>query len=242
MLYIYGTIFNNASTIIASLESISNINYQKIFITDNFSTDGTYEILDRYKKEYRLEIIRIKCNRGMGRQTSMERAMRECTESDYLMTMDFDSFYGNDFVEYINEVIKEPKKNTVFNNFLSLKGANAIPWRNLNNGEDWERMAHFINDHFKVYLKELTIQNQHVEGSRDLRYANGLKYYYRVFFNTVELQRGWCFKSYNEFYNHVKKYRLIVFIAYLFSKLYKNYCYDPELNNREFVRRFSVIV
>lgn len=240
MLYIYGTIFNNVGTVMESLKSISNIHYEKIFITENYSTDGTYEILNKCKNEYRIQILRVKCNRGTGRQIAMQYAMNECEENDYLMTIDFDSIYGADFVDYINDIIREPRMNAVFNNFLSLKNANDIPWRNLNNGEDWERMAHFIKDHFKVYLKELTIENQHLEGSRDFRYATGFKYYYRIFFNTVELQRGWCFKTFGEFYNHVKKYKIIVFIAYILSKFYPNYCYDPKLNNREIVRKYGI--
>ena len=241
MLYIYGTIFNNASTVLESLKSISKTQYKKLFITDNYSTDGTYEILNQYRKEYRLEIIRVKCNRGMGRQIAMQNAIRECTETDYSMTMDFDSIYGQDFVSYVTEIIKISRENSVFNNFLSLRNVNTIPWRNLNNGEDWERMAHFISQHFKVYLKSnLIIMNQYVDGSRDRRYANGLNYYYRVFNNTIELQRSWCFKSFTEFYNHVKKYKLIVFVAYMLSKFYRNYCYDQVLNNRELVRKFAI--
>jgi hypothetical protein len=240
---IYGTVFNNAITVLQSLKSLTNIPYKKMYITDNFSTDSTYEILTKYQNEYRLEIIRIKCNQGMGRQISMELAMQECSETDYLMTMDFNTIYGENFVIYINDIIKEPRENAVFNNFLSLKNANSISWRNLNNGEDWERMAHFVDHHFNVYLKsDLTIHNQEVYGSRDRRYAIGIHYYYRTFINTVELQRSWCFKSFGEFYKHVKKYEAVVFTAYLLSKFYKNYCYDPVLNNKEFVKKFAIML
>ena len=45
MLYIYGTIFNNHDIVLKSLESIKKLPYQKIFVTDNYSTDGTYELL-----------------------------------------------------------------------------------------------------------------------------------------------------------------------------------------------------
>lgn len=240
MLYIYGTIFNNASTVLESLKSIKNIPYGKIFITDNYSKDGTYEILTEYENEYRLEIIRVKCNRGMGRQISMEHAMQECSETDYLMTIDFDTIYGEDFVNYITNIIKEPRENTVFTNFLSLKNANRIPWRNLNNGEDWERLAHFVSERFNVYLKDLTMNNQEMNGSRDRRYARGLNYYFRIFMNTVELQRGWCFKSFGDFYKNVRKYKPVVFIAYMVSKFYKTYCYDPELNNKDLVNKFAI--
>lgn len=237
MLYIYGTIYNNAETVLDSLNSIHYLSYKKLFIVDNYSNDGTYEILQQNREKYRLEITRIKCNRGQGRQLAMEKAMLECGTSDYLMTMDFDSIYGDDFIRLVSGIITSIHENCVYNNFLCLKNANAIPWRYLNNGEDWERMAHFASNGYNIYLKEVQIMNQYVEGSRDRRYASGMKYYYRIFFNTVELQRAWCFKSFKEFYNHVRKHKGVVLCAYIVSKFYKNYCYDTVINNRELVRK-----
>ena len=67
MLFIYGTIYNNANMIQKCLESIKNVNYSQIFIVDNYSTDGTYQFLENNKDTYRLTLTRLKCNRGIGR-------------------------------------------------------------------------------------------------------------------------------------------------------------------------------
>ena len=102
--------FNNKDTVINSLNSIQFINYERIFIVDNYSNDGTYEILENNREKYRLEIKRIKCTRGLGRQKAMEMAMSFAKEDDYLMTIDFDTIYEKNFDEYVNEIIKKPRK------------------------------------------------------------------------------------------------------------------------------------
>ncbi|AAT42886.1 glycosyltransferase [Picrophilus oshimae] len=236
MLYIYGTIFNNAGTVLNSLASIKNINYEKIFIVDNYSNDGTYEILEKNKEKYRLEIKRMKCKRGLGRQKAMEMAMVIARDDDYLMTMDFDTIYGDDFTEYVNEIIKEPRYNSIFSGFLCLKEINKnVPWRNLNSAEDWERMGHFASLGFDLYLSDFDIKNQFVSGLREKRYAKGLKFYYRSFYTVIDFQRGYCFKSFKDFislFKH-KKYSSILYFLYIISKFYEKYCYDDKLNNMD---------
>ena len=70
MLYIYGTVYNNKSRIIDCLNSLDKIKTPKKFlIIDNYSTDGTYEILKNVKD---VKIKRVKCSRGKGRQLAME--------------------------------------------------------------------------------------------------------------------------------------------------------------------------
>lgn len=202
MLYIYGTIFNNATTVLKSLQSISYLPYKKIFIPDNYSTDGTYEILCKYKEKYRLEIILVKCNRGMGRQISMEIAMKNAKNSDYLMTVDFDTIYDADLAILVNNIIIREYKNCVFNNYLCLKEYNSrIPWKDLNNGEDLERYADFACSGFYLLIKKIQYPNEPFKKSRDRRYAHGLKYYIRAFKYKIDLQRSWCFKSFSEFYS-----------------------------------------
>ena len=118
LLFIYGTVYNNANRIQECLESIKNINYSQIFIIDNNSTDGTYEFLEDNKNKYKLTFRRLKCNRGVGRQRSMEMAMEVSSPNDYLMTLDFDTVYDVSFVDFVNEIIKKQYKNCVFNSIL----------------------------------------------------------------------------------------------------------------------------
>ena len=71
LISIYGTVFNNANVIRKSINSvITNLpNFKKRFemvIVDNYSTDGTYEILKEYQKRYpNITIIQKKCTRGI---------------------------------------------------------------------------------------------------------------------------------------------------------------------------------
>ena len=243
MLFIYGTVYNNANRIHECLESIKNINYSQTFIVDNYSTDGTYEFLEANKGRYKLTLMRLKCNRGVGRQRSMEMAMEVSRAEDYLMTLDFDTVYDASFVDFVNEIIKKQYKNCVFNNYLCLKDANAIGWKPVNNGEDWERNADFIAHNYTVFEKKIVFLNETVKGNRDRRYANGIKYYYRVFNNAIDLQKAWCFKSYWEYYHHVNNNKkILMLIPYLIAKLGRNYCHDRILNNNAYVKKYRINV
>jgi len=241
MLFIYGTCYNNVDIIESSLNSIKDLNYEKIFITDNFSNDGTYETLNKIKNRFRIEIVRYKSKRGKGKQKSMEMAMNEANDSDYIMTIDFDVIYDHNLLLFINNIIKEEHKNCIFNNFLSLKILNKnIPWRNLNHGEDWERYAHFIHCGINVRFKNENNRNQIVSGNRERRYETGIKLSIRRFENAIDFQRGWCFKSFNSFYKRYKSKNIIIktiaFSAYTIANIEGAYCYCKQINNREYIR------
>jgi glycosyltransferase involved in cell wall biosynthesis len=249
MLYLYGTVYNNANRIQGCLESIKNLDYKRLFVVDNYSTDGTYEFLEKNKERYKIELMRLKCNRGIGRQISMESAIKVSTMDDYLMTIDFDTIYFQYFINFINEIIKEKYKNCVFNSYLCLRDANSIPWKPVNNGEDWERNANFIYHGYTLFDKKIVGINEEVIGSRDKRYAKGLKLYYRLFKNAIELQRTWCFKSFKENYEFANKQsklnerrKLILFLTYIIAKMEANYCYDKSLNNNAYVKKNRIIV
>ncbi len=241
MLFIYGTCYNNADVIEMSLNSIEKLNYEKIFITDNFSNDGTYEILNRIKNRFRIEIIQYKSKRGSGKQKSMEMAMNEANDCDYIMTIDFDTKYDPNLILFINDTIKDKHEKCIFNNFLSLKALNKnVPWRNLNHGEDWERYAHFIQCGVNLRFKNEKNINQVVAGNREKRYEIGIKLYIRRYKNAIDFQRGWCFKSFNSFYKRYKKQNIIIkivaFSAYIIANIEGTYCYCNSMNNREYIR------
>ena len=67
MLFIYGTVYNSRNRILQSLDSVMKINIEKrIFIIDNYSTDGTYEILRDNGDKYNLVVKQEKCTKGEG--------------------------------------------------------------------------------------------------------------------------------------------------------------------------------
>ncbi len=238
MLYIYGTCFNNADIISKSLSSIRNLNYEKMFIVDNYSTDKTYEILQQLSAEYRINIMEIKCSRGLGRHKAMKNALNVSKKGDLLMFIDFDMIYSDKFIDFVNDKIDNFDENTIYDNQLSEYDANIkVPWRNINYGEDWERMAHFKNLGYKIVLNNFNNVNQSLNGPREARYVKGIKLYLRGFNNAVDSQRGFCFKEFRDYLNQQKtnKYTLFYFLAYNIAKIKGCYCYDKIIDNRKYV-------
>jgi glycosyltransferase involved in cell wall biosynthesis len=93
MLYLYGTVYNNANRVLKCLDSLNQINTKKKFlIIDNYSTDGTYELLKEFQN---IELKRVKCSRGLGRQLAMELARDQAEINDLFMTFDLDTIYSS---------------------------------------------------------------------------------------------------------------------------------------------------
>lgn len=80
MLRIYGTVYNNADLAEKCLESISGLRQYRIYAVDNFSTDGTYNILKRHKE---VRIKRLKCSRGKGRDVALSMLLKEAAPFCY---------------------------------------------------------------------------------------------------------------------------------------------------------------
>jgi glycosyltransferase involved in cell wall biosynthesis len=68
------TVYNNYNTIehgiLSLIKAVKRLDVRyEIVVVDNFSSDGTYELLLRLRREIpTLKIIRKKCSRGSGRQ------------------------------------------------------------------------------------------------------------------------------------------------------------------------------
>lgn len=98
---LYGTVYNNADTVEESVKSVFDPSY-KIIITDNYSTDGTYEHLEELRKDFNLTILRYKSSRGVGRQYSLNY----CPENSMTAYFDMDVKYNkifHDIVKYSAE-------------------------------------------------------------------------------------------------------------------------------------------
>ena len=116
---------------------------------------------------------------------------------------------------------------------MCIKAANKIPWRDLNSGEDVERLAHFVYLGFYLCLKKFNNKNQSVNGLREKRYAKGFKFYYRQFYTAID-----AFRSRFTGQNYYKKhYDYLLYIIYFISKFCTKYFYDNKLNNLEFINK-----
>jgi len=81
----YGTVFNSAKYIRRSLTSIAETVLElkkyginaEIVIVDNYSSDGTWEIMNELREQYskmgvRMRFIRYRCSRGLGRNIALK--------------------------------------------------------------------------------------------------------------------------------------------------------------------------
>ena len=148
------TCFNEAENVeesIRSLLSQIDSNYE-VIVVDNFSTDGTYDILRDFQRGHGVKVIQRRCSRGVGRQVAFEYA-----SGDYVIAnMDLDDL----FLPVLDEIIAryhdkaEGKMLAVFNsrpppNMTSdwVQNITIAPrqlvaalggWRDLNVFEDWD--------------------------------------------------------------------------------------------------------
>lgn len=73
------TCYNEVSTVRDSLNSLLgqlNENYE-VVVVDNFSTDGTYDVLKEFEKLRNVKVIQKRSSRGEGRQFALEHASGE---------------------------------------------------------------------------------------------------------------------------------------------------------------------
>lgn len=89
---VYGTVYNSVNTIENSIKSAFSSSYDLV-ITDSFSNDGTYEKLKKIRQEYNIDLYRLKCSRGNGKDYSL----RKCKENSRTVWIDLDVIYNRYF-------------------------------------------------------------------------------------------------------------------------------------------------
>jgi glycosyltransferase involved in cell wall biosynthesis len=129
---VYGTVYNNASTVEESIKSVWKPEYE-IVIVDNYSTDGTWEKLLGLRKEYNLRAYRYRCSRGLGRNI----ALHMCPENSITAYFDLDTRYNYAYHKIIEASqaygsMSAPGLVVVEKEFAIRRGG----WRDLNVGED----------------------------------------------------------------------------------------------------------
>ncbi len=67
---LYGTVYNNASTVEKCIESVWRPGYE-VVVVDNYSTDGTWEKLLELRRDFNLKVYRYRCSRGLGRHIAL---------------------------------------------------------------------------------------------------------------------------------------------------------------------------
>lgn len=254
-LYVYGTVYNNRDIIEKSISSLYPLTKQfKLYfsIIDNFSSDGTYQWLISNSNKYKnmtFNIKQVKCNRGKGRSLALNQILKVANPNSFTFYIDFDTIYLPRYLDYIIDFVSHKYRNKIGIGHLSLVKYNyKVGWKSLNYGEDVERTAHFRLDGYKIdmiqhedYSFAINQDRGNSAKEREAHYDKGLRYYIRIFFNAVDMERGWAFPNFHEFYNVSKiksKSRYIIFmLAYLVANIEGIYRYSKKENNWDFFRR-----
>ncbi|ADB86543.1 glycosyltransferase family 2 protein [Saccharolobus islandicus] len=228
--FIYATVFNNVSTLDESVKSVWRSD-SIIVITDNYSTDGTWERLQGLKKDYNLILYRLKSTRGKGRDYSL----KHCPENSITTYFDSDMRYNESFHKILEWAPRDKRTLVNLVNGFVVKRETILEkgsWRNLNRAEDWEIVSRVGFDYFIPALTHAELRN---ELDRERRYAKGLKYYARRFKNKLDVIRGlgYNWSDMNIVYSkHSTPYKIFINApSYILAKLmgiYRNY---REYNN-----------
>ncbi len=243
-LLLYGTVFNAEKylpAVMQSLEYLKPLEYE-LFVVDNYSKDMTYEILKSYNF---VHIIQSKCSRGKGRNLALGMLLELTSENLPVKYMDFDNVFTPQQAKIIKRDIKRLIDNIIYPSGISIRNTNQyLEWKDLNAGEDWERMARAKSMGIKVipdndifrnperYAKPIEVANEH-------RYARGLSYYIRKFNYEVDNIRGRGGSKYS-YLKYIKGgflRRLAFEIAYPIAKLKGIYRYS-EKDNEQYVRGY----
>ena len=246
-LYIYGTVYNNEEYVSKCINSIIDLNPKKIIITDSGSTDETVNKL----RSLGVTVIEAgRCSRGKGRQIALDYIYKIAHDNDLAMYIDLDTIYSKYFISLMKMDIKKAKDNEVYLGMLATIRTNKkVQWRNLNVGEDWERMAHLY--HLGIKPRRFVEKGNKKYGiNRDEEkpyYIREMHYgsKYRLFKNLIDEHRGIAYKSWSgNLYASSNKNLLALlanYAAHLIAIILGTYHYDNNLDNKQiFENAFKV--
>ncbi len=242
---VYGTVYNNARTVVSCVLSIQRVMNTigvpwEIVVTDNYSTDGTYEILSKLMKTFPIKVIRKRCSRGKGRNLALR-----LSSGYYVMYIDFDmelKSYASKLIEYYIENADDYTVYMPFGFTTRISALRIGGWRDLNHGEDTEFFARAaVRARLVRVLVPTPRHEEWTQGSRRCRYVKErLLYLKRLVKDRLDSFRA-CAPSYFQFKEIYlrntpstlgKVLKLLLYLAARTRGLYK-YC--NFLRNNELV-------
>ena len=160
------THYNNAPTVRESLESIiGQIDDRfEVVVVDNFSRDGSREILQEYASNRAIKLIERRCSRGKGRQIAFEESV-----GDYILSgVDLDDVFRPVFTRLLEGYHRFFEGQCLF---MSGKheAITVIPrtlvevvggWRDVPGGEDIDLWARVANEGRLVHVPFRRIQSK----------------------------------------------------------------------------------
>ncbi len=199
-------------------------------IVDNYSTDGTYEILKGYQKRYpNITIIQEKCTRGKGRAIAFDN-----TKGKYVLMIDFDTVYLEPFKNIVYNY-KRIKPNEIYPMFMMRRQTMKTigNWKNLNYAEDLELSANAISEGVKVYSIPCAFFENETKKNREKRYANGYSYIKRQLKNYADMISGGGLNLLDLINRRKNHNKIKIILLYFFCKIInpKKFRHSKKYNN-----------
>lgn len=135
--------FNRVDYLPRAVESALKQDYEdiEIIVSDNASTDGTYEIVNKYLDDVRFEYFRNQENLGM--VSNWRKALYEYAKGDFFMILSDDDYFVD--YEYISKAVKliktDPEIVMVYaNGYLCYENSKKmakfiLPFKTVENGK-----------------------------------------------------------------------------------------------------------
>ena len=247
---IYATVYNNFSKVKESLNSIIkqfpdfSTSFEFV-IVDNYSNDGTWEVLQKFAKKYKnIKLIREHCSRGEGRAIAVNSI-----KTDYMFYVDLDTIYLPEFSKIIKYLINNYKTNSLMPfGFCDKRTMDKIGnWADLLHAEDTEFSARALSKGVKIYdLPVFISKNQIVKGNRDKRYElNKFKLFKRRYIDLNNYIEGRGMTSSRELKRRYSGLRYFIMLYILYKRKFlhqKIRAYSNELSNLDFITKNRVFL
>ncbi|MDT7862451.1 MAG: glycosyltransferase family A protein [Saccharolobus sp.] len=220
---IYGTVFNSVKKVENSIKSVFKPDYD-IVIVDSYSSDGTWEELQKLRKEYNLILLRFKSSRGKGR----DYALKYCPDNSITAYFDLDAVYNENFHKLLELNLNFTHAGAIQWTYIADKSyiIRMGGWKDLNSAEDVELESRLKIDNF---FPLIIGYNERVIGGRESRYTKSkLSIYKRYTRYLIDNIRGNGF-TLSDLINLYKKegkkkwiYRIFLFPIAKFKGIYRN--------------------
>jgi glycosyltransferase involved in cell wall biosynthesis len=200
------TIYNNINQVRACVDSIlsamDGLDFE-VVIVDNFSSDGSFEVLQEYAHLHsNIRVLRCKCSRGLGRQIAFENS-----RGSFVVYIDMDTVYDSRklrkfLLAYLRSDLRQFAVKTwgSFCVYPRCLVDEVGGWKSFNVAEDSDLLARLFsidkiffmpirldfNEEYVKRKKPSFLAKQLMIVPRENRYANGIKLILRMLRNKVD--------------------------------------------------------
>jgi len=250
---ICATVYNNKDRVRASLNSVINQfpDFSKNFefvIVDNFSDDGTYEILKEFAGKYKnIRVYRAHCTRGKGRDVALRKA-----HGEYIFYVDLDTIYYPTLSKLVYGSLSKYKKWTDSGIITSLIKRSTLirlgGWRDLQISEDTELSARLISKGIRFLTVPVKIGENEVytkKRFRAERYAkNKISKIKLLIRNAEDTIRGNGVNGINDIHSNFKLLDIVFKLIYIKVRLQnkKIYRYAANLDNVRYIANNTKLI